>query len=349
MKTFIDKLALFLIAIVVSITLHVALVAWLSGIHGFEFINAFRDRTIIVDLGPTYEQKFKTIKQSLSATKRATKPVIKQDTVTLPVKEEQQDIKPPEDSLVADDTTESEELAEDESPDAEAETDTSPTVQLLKHARETFRYNISWIGVLVGKAVLKASNEKGVITITSQVDSTPFISTFYRVEDHAKSTVINGIPTSFRIRQQEGKYRSDKETIFDTENRKITFINYLKNTKDEHAVEGVLPWDVISGFYYFRTQALELDKTDYIDVFDSNKFFKAEITALRNEKATSPATGEVDTIVVQLVLKSEGLFQSTGNILIWLTNDDRKIPVRIEAKAPVGHVAAELTVIETEK
>ncbi len=335
MKTFKDKLPLFLTAIVVSIVLHAALVAWVSGIRGFEFINAFRDKAILVNLDSTLE------------TKGPSSPVTKpQEAVAPLVKEELKESKP------EDDTAKTEEETEDESLDDEADTDTAAEgqpIQLLKYTRETFHYNISWIGLLVGKATLKASNEKGVITITSQVHSTPFISTFYKVEDLAESKVVNGSPLNFRIRQQEGKYRSDKETLFDAESKKVTFINYLKNTRDEHAIEGVLPWDVISGFYYLRTQPLEQGKTAYIDVFDSNKFFRAEITMLRNEKATAPATGEVDTIVVQLILKSEGLFQSTGNILIWLTNDEWKVPVRVEAKAPVGHVAAELTVIETEK
>lgn len=339
MKTFKDKLYLFLTAIVVSIVLHFALVAWVSGIRGFEFINAFRDKAILVNLDSTLEAKGKTLKASSPVTKP-------QEAVAPLVKEELKESKP------ADDTAKTEEETEGEALDDEADTDAAAEgqpIQLLKYARETFHYNISWIGVHVGKALLKATNEKGVITITSQVHSTPFISTFYTVEDHAESRVVNGSPANFRIKQHEGKYRSDKETIFDTDTRKVTFLNYLKNTRDEHVIEGVLPWDVISGFYYLRTQSLEQGKTAYIDVFDSNKFFRAEITMLRNERITAPATGEVDTMVVQLILKSEGLFQSTGNILIWLTNDERKIPVRVEAKAPVGHVAAELSVLETEK
>lgn len=345
MKTFIDKLSLLLIAIFVSIALHIVLVAWVSGIRGFDFINSLSDKAISVNLDSSLEPRDKILRPP-----SATKPVIKQNDVAPLAKEEPGDNKETEERPVTEGTAKKAEEAEDESLEDEEETeDTAPQVQLLKHAQETFHYNISWIGVLVGRATLKASNENGVIKITSQVHSTPFISTFYRVEDHAESRVVNGSPLNFRIRQHEGKYRSDKETIFDTDARKVTFLNYLKNTRDEHVIEGELPWDVISGFYYLRTQSLEPGKTAYVDVFDSNKFFRAEITALRNEKTTAPATGEVDTIVVQLILKSEGLFQSTGNILIWLTNDERKIPVRVEAKAPVGHVAAELTVMETEK
>lgn len=346
MKPFIDKLALFLAAMLVSIALHAALFAWVSGIRGFDFINSFRNKEMFVNLDSTLEREGKPPKPSLPATK----PDIKQEAAAPPVKEQVKDSPIPEAAAKGEEGKE--EGAEPLEEEAEAEDDASSEdspIQLLKYAREAFHYDISWIGVHVGKALLKASNENGAITITSQVHSSPFISTFYRVEDHAESRVVNGTPLNFRIRQHEGKYRSDKETLFDTGSRKVTFINYLKNTRDEHVIEGVLPWDLISGFYYLRTQTLEPGNTSYIDVFDSNRFFKAEITALRNERITVPATGEVDAVVVRLILKSEGLFQSTGNILIWLTNDERKIPVRVEAKAPVGYVVAELSVLETEK
>ncbi len=61
---------------------------------------------------------------------------------------------------------------------------------------------------------LEAVSAKGKFTIRSQVHSAPFISAFYNVEDYAESKVVDGLPVKFRIKQHEGKYRSDKETIF---------------------------------------------------------------------------------------------------------------------------------------
>ncbi len=38
-----------------------------------------------------------------------------------------------------------------------------------------------------------------------------------------------------------------------------------------------------------------------------------------------------------------GLFKSEGNILIWITNDERKIPVKVSTKVLIGAIEAELT------
>jgi hypothetical protein len=108
-------------------------------------------------------------------------------------------------------------------------------------------------------------------------------------------------------------------------------------------------WDLISGFYYLRTQLFEVGKTMHIDVFDSNKFFTAEVNVIGKERLKFSGTEEVDTVKVKPVLKSEGLFQNKGDILIWLTDDDNKTPVKIEAKVPIGKVVAILKSLETER
>lgn len=221
--------------------------------------------------------------------------------------------------------------------------------QLLKYVRESFHYDIYWLGIYVGKAMLDASNDNGVLRITSQVHSAPFISKFYKVEDYAESRVVNGVPVNFRIRQHEGRYRSDKETIFDMDNKKITYLNYLKDTREEHPISDSLPWDVISGFYYLRTQPLEVGKTVYIDVFDSNRFIKVAVHILRREKIEFPEVGEIDAVIVRPALKSEGLFQSKGDTLVWLTDDENRTPIRVETKVAVGNVIAELKLSETER
>ena len=53
-------------------------------------------------------------------------------------------------------------------------------------------------------------------------------------------------------------------------------------------------------------------------------------------------SGEFDTIVIKPVLKSEGIFLKTGDIYIWVTDDDKKLPVLLKSKVRVGHFTAVL-------
>ncbi len=62
---------------------------------------------------------------------------------------------------------------------------------------------------------------------------------------------------------------------------------------------------------------------------------------LRKEKVGVPA-GEFDTIVVKPLMKSEGIFSRKGEIYIWLTDDERRIPVMLKTKVKIGSVNATL-------
>jgi hypothetical protein len=122
----------------------------------------------------------------------------------------------------------------------------------------------------------------------------------------------------------------------------VIYINHLDKSRQEHGMNGKLLWDVISGFYYARRQPLETGKSIYI-----NMFVQQQVSEYRGESTASRAGENVRRQGGPRhhrgpVLKSEGLFQKTGEILIWLTDDERRIPVRMETKLKIGRVTAEL-------
>jgi hypothetical protein len=53
--------------------------------------------------------------------------------------------------------------------------------------------------------------------------------------------------------------------------------------------------------------------------------------------------GTFKCIVIEPMVTEGGLFKSEGNILVWLSDDDRKIPVKVATKIPIGYVEAKLT------
>lgn len=225
---------------------------------------------------------------------------------------------------------------------------TEEPYQIMRSAKEKLFYDIYWLGIYAGNAVFEAVNDKGTLRITSRANSASFISAFYKVEDYAESLIIRGRTAHFRIKQREGRYRSDKETIFDVSKKRITYFDYLKGKKKEYILNDVV-WDVVSGLYYLRTQPLTIGKVIYIDVFDSGKLLKAEVSVLRKERIKVSGRGEIDTVVVKPDLKSEGLFHKKGDIFIWLTDDEKRIPVKVETKVPIGKVVAELKNSEIQK
>ncbi|MGD0885174.1 MAG: DUF3108 domain-containing protein [Thermodesulfovibrionales bacterium] len=368
MKAIKNKPITFILAILLSFTLHVAA---LGGIKGFSFPDPLAPNVFIANL-EREEPSTKIRRGSIRDILRQKQKQKEAGSDTVPSntsleqeetrRQSEQDLKnPSKDRTPLDEdkgaiATEREkstlqesgrpapdsEVApgekEKSSPDREQEKASAPA----RPFSESLNYDISWLGIYVGNASIGAVGHDGTVTISSRIHSAPFISNFYMVEDYAESRIIDGMPAFFRIKQHEGKYRSNKETIFDMNSKKVTYIDHLKDIKNEHPLTMAVLWDVISGFYHLRMEPLAVGQTIFLDVFDSNKFLAVEVDVLGKEKLELFDGSEINTIIVRPILKTEGLFQKKGDILIWLTDDDLRIPVKVETEVPIGKVVVTL-------
>ncbi len=106
-----------------------------------------------------------------------------------------------------------------------------------------------------------------------------------------------------------------------------------------------MPPEVMDSFgslYYVRTLPLETGQTYTMDVHSGDKIYPLVVHVLKREKAKVPA-GKFNCIVVEPVLRGPGIFVSKGKKLqVWLTDDERRLPVRMRSEVFIGHVSAEL-------
>lgn len=213
---------------------------------------------------------------------------------------------------------------------------------------ETLNYDISWTGIKAGESVIEIKKVDNHILITVTTRSVKWISVFYHVEDRVESMLLAGTgknilgpPLSYKLNLKEGRHRKNKEVIFDNSTSKALYIDYLNDEKKEFDLPQSV-FDPLSSFYYLRGMDLEVGKSVYIRIFDSKKIYDAEVQVLRKERITGPA-GEMETIVVRPVMKSEGIFYRKGDMLIWITDDEKRVPIRMKAQVKIGSVTANLT------
>ncbi|MFC1729101.1 DUF3108 domain-containing protein [candidate division KSB1 bacterium] len=210
---------------------------------------------------------------------------------------------------------------------------------------EQLYFDIHWEIAHVGNATLSVArkstyNGSEVYEIESRAQSNKVISSIYKVDDRVNSLIdVNGI-YSHRLEKHlsEGNYRADRLFLFDQEN----------NIAIAHRDSFVVPeftQDVLSAFYYVRTQKLEIGQTIEVPHFDNGKIYNLLITILRKQRIRVPA-GTFNCWVIEPKLEGEGLFKHQGRITIYLTADERKIPVLLVSKVIFGEVAAKLTKIE---
>lgn len=211
---------------------------------------------------------------------------------------------------------------------------------------EKLEYDLTWKGIKAGTASLEIINYGNKIKIVSTARSAKWVSVFYTVDDRVESTLIKnessfiGQPLNYKLKIREGRHRRDKEIIFNHSTGKATYINYLEDERLDFNIPANI-FDPLSSFYYLRTLDLEIGQSVFIDVFDSKKVWNVEIQILKKERLELP-TGVFNTILVKPLMKSEGIFNRKGDILIWLTDDKRHIPVRMQTKIVAGSVVATL-------
>lgn len=179
--------------------------------------------------------------------------------------------------------------------------------------------------------------------------SNSFFNHIYAVDDTAITYVTYDqlVPLSLQISIKESKQLAEARTFFDWEKLKASY--WQKRITKEHGEQSKkLDWDikafsqnVISAAFYLRCFHYEPGKSYAFRVADEGKniVFKGEV--LRREKLSTDI-GDLDTLVIKPQLTVDGVFAPVGEILFWITDDERKYIVRIESKIKIGTIVAKL-------
>jgi len=216
----------------------------------------------------------------------------------------------------------------------------------LASRQEKLSYQISMHGLPIGSAELEAKSDKGVTSITLRTRSNPALSSFYPVDNLVESQLVDGMYILSKVRQREGSYSADETFTINLRTRKVFWfdLNHSKPVAATLPSDDVL--DTLSGIYYLRNRQLQVGRTETLHIFDSETYAEVPVEVLRREEIRLPNLTKVATLVVRPLQKTAGIFRRTGELLIWLTDDERKVPVRIETSVPLGRVTAELVAAE---
>ena len=223
---------------------------------------------------------------------------------------------------------------------------TLPPQAFALNIPEKLVFDLTWTGIKGGTATQEIIDEKDSIRVVSIARSSDWISTFFPVEDRVESVLTKatppsiGVPKSYRMKTREGKRIKDREIIFDHDKLKAIYIDHLGGGKVELAIKGNT-YDPYSSFYYVRTLPLEVGKSVYVSMLDTKQLWNVEVQVLKKERMKT-ILGEVNTILIKPLIKSEGIFERKGEIFIWLTDDARRIPVKMKTKVAIGSITATL-------
>jgi len=212
-------------------------------------------------------------------------------------------------------------------------------------AGEKLTFDVKYGFVTAGVAeffipkVVKLSG-RDVYNVTFKVSSVPAFDPFYKVRDRYETYVdVEGLfPWRFEQHIREGGYSRDFSAFFDQRKGKA------KTSEGSYDIPPAVQ-DIISAFYLARTFDFSKMKTG--DRFKLQNFYNDKTYPLdvvyRGRETVSVDAGKFDCIIVEPLISEGGLFKSEGTLIVWLTNDDLRIPVKVKTKIIIGSIDAELT------
>jgi len=215
---------------------------------------------------------------------------------------------------------------------------------------ERMDFVLKWTGITVADAALIVEESSGpddesIYRIISTAKSRSVIDSLYRVRSRYESHINpeDGLPLKYIAHSRERDRKKDRVYLFDQENN---FVRRMEKGKEGQTTSEVFEipettYDTISSLYAMRNRNPEIGESLPLNIFNNRKNYELVIDVLHEEEITTSA-GRFNTVKVQPKLISEGTEKKDGELFIWVTNDERHIPVLMKSKVKVGSFTLEL-------
>ena len=207
---------------------------------------------------------------------------------------------------------------------------------------ESLKFSVQYGFINAGSANLEEPNITDyeghpVYTLVARAESNAFFSRFYKVRNRIESLwdTSGRFSRRYTENRSEGGHKEKNEILFDHDRGEAIY----KNGDAFPIPPGVQ--DALSSFYFTRTQALPLGGSVYFDYHASHRSQPLEVRVLGRERVKTPA-GTFDCVAIEPLLKAGGVFSNKGHLVIWLTDDERRMPVLMRSKVSIGSVSVVL-------
>ena len=209
-------------------------------------------------------------------------------------------------------------------------------------AGESLRFSVQYGFIHAGSAWLEIPEVRQyqgheVYLLVARAESNAFFSRLYKVRERIESYWDrHGLYSRRYVEdRREGKFRQQNDIVFDTVRNEAVYSDGRSFPVPARVQ------DALSAFYYFRTQALPLGGSIVFHYHASRKSQPLQVRVLGRERIETPA-GSFSCVAVEPVLKAGGIFKSSGRLVIWVTDDERRMPVLMKSKVAIGSISVVL-------
>jgi hypothetical protein len=216
---------------------------------------------------------------------------------------------------------------------------------------ELLEYRIHYGAVTAGTARLEVKKDPVTLNgrecyhMVGQGVSSKTFGLFFRVNDRYETFMDTEslMPWKFKRRIEEGDIRVYTEVDFDQVKHKA---NERRSTVSHTTIYDVPAYiqDVMSAFYFARTLDYAVAKPGDLSHFQNfidHKVHDLDVQFMGRE-VIDVAGIKYRTVKLKPLVREGGIFQHEGDMFLWISDDNNRIPIRVEAGLVIGSVQIDL-------
>lgn len=226
------------------------------------------------------------------------------------------------------------------------------TAALLRPG-EQLTYRVGW-GVFGGAGEIKIGAELAEpgdnpsrLLITTTTSTRGFVRALYSFDgdafalfDARDGRLLNASATT-----RSSKAKTHSSITFDYATREAAYIDHLKPSRSTRVpLPDGLPTDLITALIQTRGWGLTAGQSRDVPVLFDDEFYPLTITAEREETISTPdGPRKAMLLIPRMIGKPKGMFRRGGEVYVWVSADEDRLPLRFEVKLKVGTGVAVLT------
>ncbi len=206
---------------------------------------------------------------------------------------------------------------------------------------EKFQYRVEWRLIQAGTAKVAFSGPSGHESQADvQLFSSGLVSKLFKVNDIYRANMADGFcVTSTRIDAEEGRRHRVTDIKFDRTVKRAFYSerdvakNAVVVTKEIDTPDCV--HEVMGAMLKIRSMKMEPGTSIQMPISDGKKSVVAKVEAQEREEITTPA-GKFKAMRYEAYLFNSVLYQRSGRLFVWITEDAKRTPVQIRVRLPIA-------------
>ncbi|MCA1560176.1 MAG: DUF3108 domain-containing protein [Acidobacteria bacterium] len=215
---------------------------------------------------------------------------------------------------------------------------------------ERLTYDVEWSTyVTAGSATMavvdkQPSSNSTVYAIVAEGRPSALLSALYSLS-YRVDTLLDSyalLPQRTSVFSQEGRRQRTKVTSFDHAARKARYEVRTATIVRKDIPISAQTLDALAALYVLRTMPLRTNDRFSMSICDNGNVYTVQV-AVGGVESITTGIGTASAIRVTPTITAPEGESPGGGFVIWLTNDARRLPVRMEAQLPVGKFALALS------